>query len=90
MDHVVSNTLKVFLEKCKLIAHAFFEVIPNIDIEVAEWIVFHLRVFPQIFGGFLSSAYWHYTVIIAYLEQDRTTKAENEERPLSLNTSNGA
>ena len=73
MAWIVLNTLKVFLKKCKLIAHAFFEVIPDIDIEVADWIAFHLCVFPQIFGGFLSGAYWRCTVIIAYLEQDRAT-----------------
>lgn len=42
----------MFLKKFKLIAHTFFEVIPNIDIEVTDGIVFYFCLFLQFFCGF--------------------------------------
>ncbi|NIM98020.1 MAG: hypothetical protein GTO24_08075 [candidate division Zixibacteria bacterium] len=36
----------VFLKKLKLISHASFKVIPNIDIKVTDWIVFYFCMFP--------------------------------------------
>jgi len=49
-------------------AYAFFEVVPSIDIKVADGIVFDLSIFPQFFFGF--GAYWSQAVMITYLNQD--------------------
>ena len=65
--------MKVLLEEIKLVAYAFFEVITEIDIKVANWIMLYLCVVPQPCFGFLSGAYWGYGVKITYLEQDRAT-----------------
>ena len=52
----VGPYLKVFLKKIKLMADAFFEVVPSIDIKVPDGIVFDLSIFHQFFFGF--GAYW--------------------------------
>jgi len=62
----------VFLKKVKLISHAFFEVIPKINIKVFDWIVGDLRKFPQSLLGFFNEAHWRPNVFITYLKQDRT------------------
>jgi len=62
---------KVFLKKIKLIAHGFFEVVSDINIKMADWIVSNFCVFPQSIFSFYSSAFWEQSVIITYLEQNR-------------------
>ena len=62
----------MFFEKFKLIADAFFEVISKIDIEMTDRIGFNFCVFSQFLFGLYSRTFGGDTVMIAYLQQDRT------------------
>jgi len=64
---------QVFLKKSQLIGYAFLEVFPCIDIKVTDWIIFRFCILPQLFFSFFSSAFWRYTIMFAYLKQDRAT-----------------
>ena len=37
---------KVLLKKFKMLAYGYFEVISNIDVKVADWIVYSFYIFP--------------------------------------------
>jgi hypothetical protein len=74
---------KVFLEEIKLLPHASFKVVSHIDVKVPDGVMFNFRVFPQHFLSFFHSGFRHYTVMITYLEQDRTTHVPGVlERPV--------
>ena len=64
---------KVFLKKFNLVAHALLKVVPKVDIKMADGIMDHLRLFSQYLPGLFSEAHENQGVLIAYLQQDRTT-----------------
>ena len=79
----------MLLKEFKLITYAFFEVIAEIDIKVADWIMLYLCIVSQLCFGFFSGAYWGYGVKITYLEQDRATDVAGMfNRPIFVSPNN--
>lgn len=64
----MSEISEVLLKEFNLIANAFFKVIPDIDIKMANWVVYGFCIFPQSFFSFFCCAFWNNTVMFAYLE----------------------
>jgi hypothetical protein len=65
--------VKVPLKKIQLVIYAFFEVLPVINIEVANRIIFRFGIFSKLLYRFRRSASRRQAVMVAELQQDRAT-----------------